>query len=111
MAQAQARRDTWTFLTNHARVLAAVADEPDSRLRDIAARCDLTERAVQAIIADLEHAGYLTHARVGRRNMYNVVPGTHLRHRADSGKTVADLLALDIERRDRGAAPAEDSPP
>ncbi|MGR6997419.1 MarR family transcriptional regulator [Yinghuangia aomiensis] len=46
----------WTFLTNHARVLTAVAEDPGSRVRDIAERCLLTQRAVTAILADLEAA-------------------------------------------------------
>ena len=32
----------------------------------------LTERSVQAIVADLEAAGYLTRARTGRRVVYTV---------------------------------------
>ncbi|WTW91977.1 MarR family transcriptional regulator [Streptomycetaceae bacterium NBC_01309] len=84
----------WTFLTNHARVLAAVAREPHVRIRDIAAVCLLTERAVQKILVDLESAGYITRARVGRRNTYRVAPGTKVRHPADGGRDVADLLAL-----------------
>ncbi len=86
-------RSTWTFLTNHARVLAHIARNPGARIRDIAAGCLLTERAVQKIIADLETSGYLTHARHGRANHYRVILGTPLRHPADRG-TVDDLLAL-----------------
>ncbi|MFF7196155.1 helix-turn-helix transcriptional regulator [Streptomyces sp. NPDC008079] len=84
----------WTFLTNHARVLAVIARDPGSRVRDIAARCLLTERAVQKIIADLESEGYLTHTRVGRSNLYEIPAGTVLRHPADMGPTVADLLSI-----------------
>ncbi|MCZ4608088.1 helix-turn-helix transcriptional regulator [Streptomyces chartreusis] len=84
----------WTFLTNHARVLAVIADDPTSRIRDIAARCRLTERAVQKIVADLEGSGYLTHTRQGRSNAYQITAGTLLRHPADSGMTVAGLLLL-----------------
>jgi MarR-like DNA-binding transcriptional regulator SgrR of sgrS sRNA len=84
----------WTFLTNHARVLVQIARNPGARVRDIAATCRLTERAVQRIIADLEHDGYLTHTRSGRGNQYQVTPGTMLRHPADVGPTVAELLAL-----------------
>ncbi|MFG2369701.1 helix-turn-helix transcriptional regulator [Streptomyces mirabilis] len=83
----------WTFLTNHARVLAAIADDPGTRIRDIAARCRLTERAVQKIISDLEQNGYLTHTRQGRSNLYRIEEGTVLRHPADAGLTVAGLLA------------------
>ncbi|MFJ8361144.1 helix-turn-helix transcriptional regulator [Streptomyces sp. NPDC093984] len=84
----------WTFLTNHARVLAAIADDQSVRIRDIAARCRLTERAVQKIIADLEQDGYLTHTREGRSNTYHIQPGTPLRHPAEASLTVAELLAL-----------------
>jgi predicted ArsR family transcriptional regulator len=83
----------WTFLTNHARVLASIADDPGTRIRDIAARCRLTERAVQKIISDLEQNGYLTHTRQGRSNRYRIEEGTILRHPADAGLTVAGLLA------------------
>ncbi|MFD3308792.1 helix-turn-helix transcriptional regulator [Streptomyces sp. NPDC058656] len=83
----------WTFLTNHARVLAAIADDQNTRIRDIAARCRLTERAVQKIIADLEQGGYLTHTRQGRTNEYHIEPGTILRHPADGGLPVAGLLS------------------
>ena len=86
-------RTGWTFLTNHARVLAAIAQDPGTRVRDIAARCRLTQRAVQRIIADLEEGGYLAHTRQGRSNHYKVTADAALRHPADTG-TVAGLLAL-----------------
>ncbi|WP_405819550.1 winged helix-turn-helix domain-containing protein [Streptomyces sp. NBC_01390] len=84
----------WTFLTNHSRVLAAIAENPTVRIRDIAARCRLTERAVQKIVSDLETAGYLTHTRQGRSNAYRIEAGTILRHPADEGLSVAELLSL-----------------
>jgi DNA-binding IclR family transcriptional regulator len=84
----------WTFLTNHARVLAAIAEDPNTRIRDMAARCRLTERAVQKIISDLEQEGYLSHTRQGRSNIYRIEPGTILRHPADAGLSVTDLLAV-----------------
>jgi len=84
----------WTFLTNHARVLAAISEDPTTRIRDIAARCRLTERAVQKIVSDLEESGFLTHTRQGRSNAYRIEEGTILRHPAEAGLTVADLLSL-----------------
>jgi DNA-binding IclR family transcriptional regulator len=84
----------WTFLTNHARVLAAIADNRTARIRDIAAHCRLTERAVQKIIADLEQDGYLSHTRTGRGNTYIIEPAKVLRHPAEAGLTVAALLSL-----------------
>ncbi|MFJ1735310.1 helix-turn-helix transcriptional regulator [Streptomyces sp. NPDC088254] len=87
----------WTFLTNHARVLAVIADNHTARIRDIAAHCRLTERAVQKIISDLEQDGYLSHRREGRGNTYRIEPGKVLRHPAEAGLTVASLLSLLIQ--------------
>ncbi|MDQ1033997.1 DNA-binding IclR family transcriptional regulator [Streptomyces sp. V3I8] len=113
----------WTFLTNHSRVLAAIAADRATRVRDIAVRCRLTERAVQKIIGDLEDSGYLTHTREGRSNLYRISSDTFLRHPADAAATVADLMALlsahDAARpvapaagRDEGRrSPVPDAPP
>ncbi|MEU6218906.1 helix-turn-helix domain-containing protein [Streptomyces sp. NPDC047022] len=84
----------WTFLTSHARVLASIADNRSARIRDIAARCRLTERAVQKIISDLERCGYLSHTRKGRANHYKIDPSRVLRHPAEAGLTVASLLSM-----------------
>lgn len=58
----------WTFLTNHAHVLLCIAADPEARMRDVAVRVGVTERAVQRIVADLAEGGYLAVGRVGRRN-------------------------------------------
>ncbi|MGC4804684.1 helix-turn-helix transcriptional regulator [Micromonospora sp. DT233] len=84
----------WTFLTNHAHVLLAIARNPTARLRDVAEEVGVTERAAQAIVADLEAGGYLRRTRVGRRNEYTVNPRGHFRHPAESDRQVGDLLAL-----------------
>lgn len=57
----------WHFLTNHARVLVAIARDPATRLRDIAAVCRITERTALSIVTDLEQAGYMRREREGRR--------------------------------------------
>ncbi|NLT55834.1 MAG: winged helix-turn-helix transcriptional regulator [Actinomycetales bacterium] len=88
-----ADRSGWTFLTNHALVLLCVAEDPGSRLRDIADRVGITERAIQAIVADLVAAGYLDRERVGRRNHYRVDPGRRLRHPLQAGHDVGELVA------------------
>ena len=84
----------WTFLTNHARVLFCLAEEPDLRLREAADRVGITERAVQRIVTDLEAAGVLTRSRDGRRNRYAVNPAEPLRHPSEAHCTVGDLLRL-----------------
>lgn len=104
----------WTFLTNHARVLAAIADNQNARIRDIAARCRLTERAVQKIIADLEQDGYLSHTREGRGNTYRIDPTKILRHPAEAGLglTVASLLSMLVhDEAHRVGTPAEHGGP
>ncbi len=62
----------WNFLTNHARVLLCVAQDPGARLRDMAATLNLTERSVFGIVNDLCAAGYLAKQRDGRRNRYEI---------------------------------------
>ena len=84
----------WTFLTNHARVLLCLAEEPDLRLREAAERIGITERAVQRIVADLEEAGVVTRLREGRRNHYTIHEDAPLRHPSDAHVTVGDLLRL-----------------
>ena len=65
----------WTLLTGHGHVLVEIARNPEARIRDISPVVGLTERSVQAIVADLEAAGYLTRTRTGRRVVYTREPG------------------------------------
>jgi DNA-binding MarR family transcriptional regulator len=58
---------SWTLLTGHGHVLVEIARSPRARIRDISAVVGLTGRTVQAIVADLETAGYLTRTRARRR--------------------------------------------
>lgn len=93
-------RTSWTFVTHHARILAMIFRDPEIRLRDLAEGCRITERAAQAIVTDLETAGYLTRERHGRRNHYEVTPGTLFRHPAEGHRKIEDLLQLlvDLDR-------------
>jgi DNA-binding MarR family transcriptional regulator len=100
----------WTFLTNHARVLLVIARNPDVRLRDVAGRAGITERAAQAIVADLEAAGYLTRTRVGRRNRYTVDPDSRFRHPAEADHSIAGLLALFTDREQNAEKPGDGTP-
>ena len=62
----------WSFLTNHARVLACIVRDPEVRLRDIASMLDITERSVFRMVDDLALAGYVAKEKEGRRNRYQV---------------------------------------
>ncbi|MHB8296136.1 MAG: helix-turn-helix transcriptional regulator [Acidimicrobiales bacterium] len=90
----QRANHNWTFLTNHGHVLICIANDPGIRGRDIAARVGITERAAQAIIADLVGAGYVQRARVGRRNQYRVNADRPLRHPVEQPHRVGELLQL-----------------
>jgi predicted ArsR family transcriptional regulator len=89
---------TWTFLTNHSRVLILIAETSGIRLRDVADQVGITERATQRIVAELEAAGYLTHERVGRRNLYHLRRDAHLRHPLEDDVAVGRLLDLFVDR-------------
>ena len=84
----------WTFLTNHARVLVAISQNPDIRARDVATMTGITERSTQRIVAELEEGGYLSRERVGRRNHYKVRPTATLRHPHEQDVEVGLLLGL-----------------
>ena len=85
---------SWTFLTNHARVLLCIAQDPGVRLRDIAARLDITERSAYGIITDLAQAGYVVKQKDGRRNRYQVQAHLPLPESTSRERTVGEVLAL-----------------
>jgi DNA-binding transcriptional ArsR family regulator len=85
---------SWTLLTGHGHVLVEIARNPEARIRDISAAVGLTERTVQAIVADLEAAGYITRRRTGRRTRYTVRNDSQFRHPAQEGLQVGPFLAL-----------------
>jgi predicted transcriptional regulator of viral defense system len=85
---------TWTFLSNHAHVLLCIGVDPQSRLRDVAERVGITERAVQKIVSELENAGALTRIRDGRRNSYVIHVDCPLRHPIEQHQTVGKLLSV-----------------
>jgi MarR family len=86
------RGGTWTLLTGHGHVLVEIARDPEARIRDIAAAAGITERTAQAIVADLEAAGYITRTRTGRRVQYTVNHDSLFRHPAQEGLRVGPFL-------------------
>jgi DNA-binding MarR family transcriptional regulator len=85
---------SWNLLTGHGHVLVEIARNPKARVRDISPVVGLTERTVQAIVADLEAAGYLTRTRTGRRVFYTVNQDSLFRHPAQQGHRVGPFLDL-----------------
>ncbi len=105
-APAPAARPSWTFLTNHAHVLLCLSREPEVRMREIAERVGITERAVQRIVANLEEAGHLVRIRQGRRNHYRIRAELPLRHPIERHVRVSALLDFVLGEDSRAAAPA-----
>ena len=85
---------SWTFLTNHTQVLLCIADDVDIRLRDVAEKVGITERAAQRIVADLVEAAIIDRRRVGRRNHYLINRQAAMRHAAQAEHRVGPLLDL-----------------
>ena len=85
---------SWSFLTSHARVLLCIAHDPGMRLRDIAARLDITERSAYGIVTDLAEAGYIVKQKDGRRNRYQIQAHLPLPEPTSRERTVGEILAL-----------------
>jgi len=85
---------SWTLLTGHGHVLVEIARNPRARIRDLSAAAGLTERTVQAIVADLKAAGYITRSRTGRRTRYTARHDSQFRHPAQEGLRVGPFLAV-----------------
>ena len=100
---------SWTLLTGHGHVLVEITRNPRARIRDISAVAGLTERTVQAIVADLEAAGYLTRTRTGRRTRYTVNRDSVFRHPAQEGHQIGPFLSLLAAAGEDARAPGPDS--
>ena len=87
----------WTFLTNHARVLVCIANDPGVRLRDIAAKVDVTERSAFSIVTDLVEAGYVIKDKQGRRNRYRIESDLPLREAVGPEQTIGQLLGVFVD--------------
>ena len=87
-------------MTNHAAVLLCITSDPEIRVRDIADRVGITERAAQRIVADLVEEKYVTRRRVGRRNVYEVQPARLMRHRLARHRQVGAFLELMLDGLD-----------
>lgn len=86
------RKREWTFLTNHGRVLAYLAKNPQVTTRQIAQEVGVTERAIQKVIHELEKDGYIVRHRLGRTNCYIVHPELPMRHLMEREYAVGNLL-------------------
>jgi hypothetical protein len=105
--------ESWSFLTNHARVLLRIAQDPGARLRDIAAVVGITERSAYGIVTDLTAAGYVVKHKDGRRNRYQVQAHLPLPEPASREPAIGDVLAIligDEARQESTPGPAAPAP-
>jgi hypothetical protein len=86
--------ESWSFLTNHARVLLSIAHDPGVRLRDIAAALGITERSAYGIVTDLTKAGYVVKEKDGRRNRYQIQAHLPLPDSVGREPVIGDVLAV-----------------
>ena len=91
----------WSFLTNHARALLFIADDPQARLRDVAAALGVTERTAYGIVVDLTEAGYVVKEKDGRRNRYHIQDHLPLRDPTSRERTIGEVLDLLVDARQR----------
>ena len=94
MSSSENDNRTWRFLSNHTQVLLCLHRDPNARFRDIAQVVGITERAAQRIVADLIESGYVESERVGRRNHYRIRTDIAMRHPAQDGHEIGQLLKL-----------------
>ena len=82
----------WTFLTNHGHVLVCLSRDPELRVRDVADRVGITERATLRILHDLVESGYATRERDGRRTRYRFRLDRPMRHPVEAHRSVGALV-------------------
>ena len=80
---------TFDLLSNYLRVLLLLGQDPNLRIRDLAAAVGITDRAVQRIIDQLEEDNYLSRARIGRRSTYML---NDKRRIDEFGRSVGEFL-------------------
>jgi sugar-specific transcriptional regulator TrmB len=85
---------SWTFITNHAQILLAVARDPEATVAALAAAAEITERSAYRILSDLQRTGYVRRRKLGRHNAYEINPSMPLRDPTVENESVRDLLSL-----------------
>jgi DNA-binding MarR family transcriptional regulator len=85
---------SWSFVSNHGRALLFLADGPEMRLYDMAARLHITERSAHGIVNDLTAAGYVSRHKGDRRNRCQNVAQEPLPEPITREKIFREVLAL-----------------
>jgi len=91
----------FALLTNHGHILSLIAQQPDIRMREIAANVGITERAVQRIVDELTTCGYIGVIKDGRCNRYEVRENHQLHHPVEQHRNVGDLVSFMVPQLQR----------
>jgi DNA-binding Lrp family transcriptional regulator len=97
----------WSFITNHGRVLTAIAMHTDQTARQLGDAAGITERAAHKIIKDLEDEGYVSKTRMGRRNSYRIHAKVPLKDDISNAAVGELLVVLGWKPRQRQAKDTE----
>ena len=84
--------DEWTFLSDHAHVLIALAREPRSDPTAVAKSTGIDSGVVAGILRDLEAGGYIRREREGSTEFTYIDRDKPLRHNVEGHHPVGRLL-------------------
>lgn len=101
----------WSLLTPHAHVLLCIANDPDTRVREIAEAVGISERGAHQIVADLVDAGFIRRARIGRRNHYAIEEKSTLKHGPVKHRRIGSIVALLGPEPTRPSTATRNGPP
>ncbi len=94
------RTGNWGFFTNHALLLLSIAMDNQATVREMAAGVGVTERAVVAILNQLEDEAIIVRERQGRRNSYAIdFPALHAFPRWSPGDWQVPPQLVDVAVR------------
>ena len=83
----------WAFLSNHGHVRFLICKHPDLRMRDMAHKVEITERAVQQIIHSQLEEVHLIVSKEGRRDQNEPALKVHPLHPLETGITIGQFSA------------------
>ena len=83
----------WRFVTSHTQVLLCLASDPEVRLRDVAERVKITERAASASSPTSSNPDTSANAHRSQKPLHDQ-PGRGDAYEAQSGHEISALLEL-----------------
>ena len=89
-----ARRPQWTIFSNHAHVLVCIVRNPEERVREIARKVGITERAVQRSSGTSRRPASSRASASAARNRYSLSLDRPLRHPLEANTTIAEVIRV-----------------